>query len=157
MSIQDQRTALGNAKIISEENRAKLNSADQALDREVSKMQVANQTMQIKQNSALEIMNVIAATRDALTLKEETNGPYAEDLAKAIAGFEKAKKGKAKDAFEKDIAAIQAKISLAVNAAMDAGISGNEFTMLEIESEAKKVFVNTLRAPTGGFVTNYVE
>tara|TARA_R110000764_G_scaffold58838_3_gene127629 strand:+ start:38 stop:1849 length:1812 start_codon:yes stop_codon:yes gene_type:complete len=157
MSIQDQRTAVQNAKLVSDENKAELLSVDKALDREVSKMNTANQTMLIKQNSALEIMNIISATRDALTLKEETNGAYAEDLAKAIDGFEKADSPKEKAGFEKIITEIQAKISLTVNTAMDAGISGNEFTMLEIESEAKKVFVNTLRAPTGGFVTNYVE
>jgi len=157
MSIQDQRTAVQNAKLVSDENKAELLSVDKALEREVSKMNTANQTMLIKQNSALEIMNIISATRDALTLKEETNGAYAEDLAKAIDGFEKADSPKEKAGFEKIITEIQAKISLTVNTAMDAGISGNEFTMLEIESEAKKVFVNTLRAPTGGFVTNYVE
>jgi len=154
MSIQDQRTAVQTAKLVSEENRAELLSANQALDREVSIMQVDNQTMQLQQNSALEIMNVVAATRDALTLKEETTGPNAEDLKKAILGFEKADSTTEKAGFGELIAKIRANISLAVNAAMEVGTMNNDFTMLEIESEAKEVFIKTLRKPTGGRVVS---
>ena len=154
MSIQDQRTAVQTAKLVSEENRAELLSANQALDREVSIMQVDNQTMQLQQNSALEIMNVVAATRDALTLKEETTGPNAKPLALAIKAYEDADTIEEKKAADEDLAKIRANISLAVNTAMEVGTMNNDFTMLEIESEAKKVFIKTLRKPTGGRVVS---
>jgi len=154
MSIADQQTAVATAQIVSKENIATLNSANKTLDRAVSIMQVDNQTMQLQQNSALEIMNVVAATRDALTLKEETTGPNAEDLKKAILGFEKADSTTEKAGFGELIAKIRANISLAVNAAMEVGTMNNDFTMLEIESEAKEVFIKTLRKPTGGRVVS---
>jgi hypothetical protein len=152
MSIQDQRTAVQNANRVSEENQARLTSADKALDREVAVMQVDNQTMQLQQAAALDIMNIVSATRDALTLKEETNGPQAEELEKAIEAYEDADTINEKKAADADLAKIRAKISLAVNTAMDARTGGDGFTMLEIESEAKEVFVRTLRKPTGGRV-----
>ena len=154
MSIADKQTAVADAQIVSTENIATLNSANKVLDREVQIMQVDNQTMQLQQNSALEIMNVVAATRDALTLKEETTGPNAEDLKKAILGFEKADSTTEKAGFGELIAKIRANISLAVNAAMEVGTMNNDFTMLEIESEAKEVFIKTLRKPTGGRVVS---
>jgi len=124
------------------------------LDREVQIMQVDNQTMQLQQNSALEIMNVVAATRDALTLKEETTGANAEDLAEAIKAYEDADTIEEKKAADEDLAKIRANISLAVNTAMEVGTMNNDFTMLEIESEAKEVFIKTLRKPTGGRVVS---
>ena len=153
MAIQDQRTALGNAKIISDENQTRLTSANNALDRQVSIMQVDNQTVQLQQNSALEIMNIVSATREALTLKEETNGPEADNLTKAIRQYDKAKP-KAKAKLAEKIIEIRARISLAVNQAMNDRTGDDGFSMLEIESEAKEVFIRNLRKPTGGKVIN---
>jgi len=75
-----------------------------------------------------------------------------KNLEKAIEAYEDADTINEKKAADADLAKIRAKISLAVNTAMNRGAEGSDYNMLEIESEAKKVFVRTLRKPTGGRV-----
>ena len=152
MTMKEMTIAQADANRISEENRAELLSADKALDREVSIMQVDNQTMQLQQRAALDIMTIVSATRDALTLKEETNGSEAEDLAKAIEAYEDADTISEKKAADADLTKIRAKIALLVDSAMNRGAEGSDYNMLEMETEAQKVFVRTLRKPTGGRV-----
>ena len=152
MTMKEMTIAQADANRISEENRAELLSADKALDREVSIMQVDNQTMQLQQRAALDIMTIVSATRDALTLKEETNGSEAEDLAKAIEAYEDADTISEKKAADADLTKIRAKIALLVDSAINRGAEGSDYNMLEMETEAQKVFVRTLRKPTGGRV-----
>ena len=152
MTMKEMTIAQADANRISEENRAELLSADKALDREVSIMQVDNQTMQLQQRAALDIMAIVSATRDALTLKEETNGSEAEDLAKAIEAYEDADTINEKKAADEDLTRIRAKIALLVDSAINRGAEGSDYNMLEMETEAQKVFVRTLRKPTGGRV-----
>jgi len=152
MTMKEMTIAQADANRISEENRAELLSADKALDREVSIMQVDNQTMQLQQRAALDIMAIVSATRDALTLKEETNGSEAENLAKAIEAYEDADTINEKKAADADLAKIRAKIALLVDSAINRGAEGSDYNMLEMETEAQKVFVRTLRKPTGGRV-----
>jgi len=152
MTMKEMTIAQADANRISEENRAELTSADQALDRQVRIMQVDNQTMQLQQRAALDIMTIVSATRDALTLKEETNGSEAEDLAKAIEAYEDADTVAEKKAADEDLARIRAKIALLVDSAMNRGTEGSDYNMLEMETEAQRVFIKSLQKPTGGRV-----
>ena len=115
-------------------------------------MQVDNQTMELQQRAALDIMNIVSATRDALTLKEETNGSEAGDLAKAIKAYEDADTVKEKKAADEDLARIRAKIALIVDSAMNKQREGSDYNMLEMETEAQRVFIKSLQKPTGGRV-----
>ena len=152
MTMKEMTIAQADANRISEENRAELTSADQALDRQVRIMQVDNQTMQLQQSAALDIMNIVSATRDALTLKEETNGSESKDLAKAIKAYEDADTVDEKKAADEDLARIRAKIALIVDSAMIKQREGSDYNMLEMETEAQKVFIKSLQKPTGGRV-----
>jgi len=152
MTMKEMTIAQADANRISEENRAELTSADQALDRQVRIMQVDNQTMQLQQRAALDIMTIVSATRDALTLKEETNGSESEDLAKAIKAYEDADTVAEKKAADEDLARIRAKIALLVDSAMNRGTEGSDYNMLEMETEAQRVFIKSLQKPTGGRV-----
>tara|TARA_R110002020_G_scaffold200779_1_gene403181 strand:- start:58 stop:1926 length:1869 start_codon:yes stop_codon:yes gene_type:complete len=150
MTMKEMTVAQADADRVSIENRAELLSADRALDREVSVMQVDNQTMELQQRAALDIMNIVSATRDALTLKEETNGSEAGDLAEAIKAYEDADTVKEKKAADEDLARIRAKIALIVDSAMNKQREGSDYNMLEMETEAQRVFIKSLQKPTGG-------
>ena len=152
MTMKEMTVAQADADRVSIENRAELLSADRALDREVSVMQVDNQTMELQQRAALDIMNIVSATRDALTLKEETNGSEADDLAEAIKAYEDADTVKEKKAADEDLARIRAKIALIVDSAMNKQREGSDYNMLEMETEAQRVFIKSLQKPTGGRV-----
>ena len=150
MTMKQMDIAAKDADRIAQQQADLLVSADKKLTRQINLLQVKNQSIEIKQKAATQVLTEINITRDALRLAEETTGPESEALRNA--GDELA------DAIEDgaprriagaqaEVAAIRARIYAAVenvlNQPNDAGQN-----RLELETLANQVFQDTLSMPT---------
>jgi hypothetical protein len=125
-------------------------SSDKKLQRQVNLLQVKNQSIEIKQKAATQVLTEINITRDALRLAEETTGPESGRLQSAgdeLADATEDGSPRRIAAAEAEVAAIRARIYAAVESVLnqrnDAGQS-----RLEQETLANQVFQDTLTMPT---------
>ena len=135
-------------------------SSDKKLQRQVNLLQVKNQSIEIKQKAATQVLTEINITRDALRLAEETTGPSSEALRNAgdelAEAIEDGNPNRIAGA-EAEVAALRAKIYAAVESVLnqrnDAGQS-----RLELETLANQVFQDTLIMPTlDGTISSFRE
>jgi len=125
-------------------------STDRKLQRHIDLLRVKNQSIEIKQKAATQVLTEINITRDALRLAEETTGPSSEALRNAgdelAEAIEDGNPNRIAGA-EAEVAALRAKIYAAVESVLnqrnDAGQS-----RLEQETLANQVFQDTLTMPT---------
>jgi len=135
-------------------------STDRKLQRQVDLLRVKNQSIEIKQKAATQVLTEINITRDALRLAEETTGPSSEALRNAgdelAEAIEDGNPNRIAGA-EAEVAALRAKIYAAVESVLnqrnDAGQS-----RLELETLANQVFQDTLIMPTlDGTISSFRE
>ena len=125
-------------------------STDRKLQRHIDLLRVKNQSIEIKQKAATQVLTEINITRDALRLAEETTGPESGRLQSAgdeLADATEDGSPRRIAAAEAEVAAIRARIYAAVESVLnqrnDAGQS-----RLEQETLANQVFQDTLTMPT---------
>ena len=125
-------------------------STDRKLQRHIDLLRVKNQSIEIKQKAATQVLTEINITRDALRLAEETTGPESDRLRSAgdeLADATEDGSPRRIAAAEAEVAAIRARIYAAVESVLnqrnDAGQS-----RLEQETLANQVFQDTLTMPT---------
>ena len=125
-------------------------STDRKLQRHIDLLRVKNQSIEIKQKAATQVLTEINITRDALRLAEETTGPESDRLRSAgdeLADATEDGSPRRIAAAEAEVAAIRARIYAAVESVLnqrnDAGQS-----RLELETLANQVFQDTLTMPT---------
>ena len=122
-------------------------SADKKLQRHINLLQVKNQSIQIKQKAATQVLTEINIARSALRLAEETRSEAlrsAEDeLADAIEDGAPRRIAGA----EAEVAAIRAKIYAAVESVLNQPNDAGQ-NRLEQETLANQVFQETLTMPT---------
>ena len=135
-------------------------STDRKLQRHIDLLRVKNQSIEIKQKAATQVLTEINITRDALRLAEETTGPSSEALRNAgdelAEAIEDGNPNRIAGA-EAEVAALRAKIYAAVESVLnqrnDAGQS-----RLELETLANQVFQDTLIMPTlDGTISSFRE
>jgi len=146
MTMKQMEIARADADRIAKRDEALLISSDRKLQRDISLLQVRNQTTEIKQVAATKILTEVANTRDALRLQEEATGPYSEALLNAgdelAAAIEDGNPNRITGA-EAEVAAIRAKIVFAVENVLNTPNADGQ-NRLELESLANDVFADTL-------------
>jgi len=146
MTMKQMDIARADADRIAKRDEALLISSDRKLQRDISLLQVRNQTTEIKQVAATKILTEVANTRDALRLQEEATGPYSEALLNAgdelAAAIEDGNPNRITGA-EAEVAAIRAKIVFAVENVLNTPNADGQ-NRLELESLANDVFADTL-------------
>ena len=120
-------------------------STDRKLQRHIDLLRVKNQSIEIKQKAATQVLTEINITRDALRLAEETTGPESDRLRSA--GDELA--DATEDGSPRRIAAAEAEVA-AIRARIYAGVETtlNNQGRLEQEELAKLAIEDVLVMPT---------